>query len=152
MDPNNDHGYSIRCDVDGTPGAETNFIKFLYEQNVQDEFGLPRYMNGDSDAGAWINPVSYLETCGRKKLAIEGHVWSKLCFTKEYLTNIQKSDGSCGPVTPVQTPVKPPTKAPTKGPTRAPVKPPTKAACKAPTRATVRPPTKAPTRPKREHL
>jgi hypothetical protein len=131
LDRYNDQGYSIRCDVNGVDSLD--FIKFFYDAKVQDEFGLPRYMGGDSDDGAYINQVAYLSTCGTKTLKIEGHVWSNLCFEKLYRINILDANGkSCDNKVPTSAPLKPATVAPVKPPskptTSAPVKPPIKAA------------------------
>ena len=139
LDESNDRGYSIRCDVSGNQGAELDFIKFFYDGTTQEEFGEPRYMFGDSDAGAFINPVEYLSTCGTKTVKIEGSVWSNSCFTKEFTIDVTNSGGkpcqdeeepSMAPVkAPVMAPVAPPVKAPVaspvKAPVMAPVKPPT---------------------------
>jgi hypothetical protein len=132
LDSGNDRGYSIRCDVSGTQGAESDFIKFAYDTVVHDEFGLPRFMGGDSNAGEWVNPVPYLGTCGSKTVRIEGHVWSNMCFSKQYIINVEKADGSCNPVNPFNAPVTQPTQAPIRTPTKAPVKSPTKVPTKAP--------------------
>jgi hypothetical protein len=119
FDVTNEHGYSVRCDVSGTNG-ESDYIKFIYDGKVQDEFGLPRYMNGDSDAGAWVNPVPYLATCGKKTLKIEGHVWSSLCFEKTYSIEMKYADGQvCDEVPPA--PILAPVVAPVPTPVLAPV-------------------------------
>ena len=131
LDPMNTHGYSIRCDVNGVDSMD--FIKFFYDGDEQTEYGEPRFMNGDSDKGAYINDVKYLSTCGVKTLKIEGNVWSNPCFDKEYIIDVVNAGGKpCAsgdtkaPVSPpTNTPVKPPTSAPVKPPTRSPVKPPT---------------------------
>ena len=83
LDPLNTHGYSIRCNVNGE--ATLDFMKFMYDGVVQDEYGEPRYMNGDSEMGEYINDVKYLSTCGVKTLKIEGNVWSNPCFEKHLL-------------------------------------------------------------------
>ena len=177
LDPTNDRGYSIRCDVNGE--ASMDFIKFFYNGEVKDEFGEPRFMNGDAQMGEYINDVKYLSTCGVKTLKIEGNVWSNPCFVKEFEIDVRNTGGKpCvsgdtkAPITtpvaapvaapvnpptgapvspptmsPTKTPVKPPTKAPVKPPTKAPVKPPTQAPVKPPTQAPVKPPTKAPVKP-----
>jgi hypothetical protein len=146
LDPLNDAGYSIRCDVNGD--ATLDFIKFFFDGKVQDEFGLPRYMAGDSYDGDYINKVDYLSTCGKKTLKIEGHVWSNLCFEKEFTIDVTGADGKpCGGDVPTNPPVKPPTNAPVKPPTNAPVKPPTNPPVKPPTNAPVKPPTNAPVKP-----
>jgi hypothetical protein len=121
LDPSNNKGYSIRCYVNGNVGAESNFIKFFFDNKVNDEFGEPRYLDGDSNAGEWINPVPYLESCGVKTVRIEGHIWSTMCFSNQFSINIQKVDGSCNPVAPINAPVKAPTKAPTNAPVASPV-------------------------------
>jgi hypothetical protein len=82
-------GYSIRCDVTDTPHGESDFIKFIYDDMEHDEFALPRYMYGDSDMGDWINPVPYLQSCGRKTVRVQGHVWSKQCFDRTYSINMK---------------------------------------------------------------
>jgi hypothetical protein len=124
LDPTNDLGYSIRCDTSGIAGAESDFIKFIYETVVQDEFGLPRYMNGDGNAGEWINPVPYLESCGGKTVRIEGHIWSNICFSKVYSVDVTNSAGGCNApiayVAPVTQPVLAPAMAPTVMPVRSP--------------------------------
>jgi hypothetical protein len=155
IDPGNSNGYSIRCDVKGVGGAEMNVIKFFYNNVVHDEFDANRYMNGDSYGGAWINPVPYLQTCGRKHLVVEGHTWTNLCFTKEFIVNMVYPDGSCNPPYPVQspartpsrppTPVNSPVKQPIKAPVNPPVNPPTIAhvkLTKVPTNTPVKPPRK----------
>jgi hypothetical protein len=105
-------------------------------------------MLGDSDGGAWIIPVPYLSTCGTKKLKLEGHVWSNLCFEKVYtIEALCKTAPTCSaPVNPsanapVQPPVKLPTKAPVHPTTNAHVQPP----AKPPNSAPVKPPVKSPT-------
>ena len=149
----NTHGYSIRCDVNGVDSMD--FIKFFYDGDEQTEYGEPRFMNGDSDKGAYINDVKYLSTCGVKTLKIEGNVWSNPCFDKEYIIDVVNAGGKpCAsgdtkaPVNPpTNTPVKPPTSAPVKPPTLSPMKPPTSAPVKPPTRSPVKPPTSAPLKP-----
>lgn len=94
---NNPRGYSVRCDVTDTPTGESDFIQFIYDNMVQEEFGLPRYMNGDSDMGDWINPVPYLQTCGPKVLKIQGHVWSKKCFDRTFNINMKCPDSDTCP-------------------------------------------------------
>ena len=89
---NHPRGYSIRCDVTDTSQGELDFIQFLYDDMVHEEFGLPRYMFGDSDMGDWINPVPYLQSCGRKVIQIQGHVWSKKCFDRTFYINMKCSD------------------------------------------------------------
>ena len=122
LDPLNHDGYSIRCDVNGVD--ELHFIKFLYDGKVQDEFGLPRYMNGDSDTGAYINKADYISTCGMKTVKIEGWVWDAKCFDFEYSIDVTNGDGSsCDGPKPTAAPVKPLTAAPVKPDTRAPVAP-----------------------------
>ena len=154
LDPLNTEGYSIRCDSNGN--NELHFIKFFYDGIVQDEYGLPRYMNGDSDNGAYINKVDYISTCGLKTFKIEGHVWDKICFENEYSIDVSNADGtSCdnkpptnAPIKqPTMAPIKPPTMAPVKAPTNVPIKPPTMAPVKAPTNVPIKPPTKAPIKP-----
>jgi hypothetical protein len=146
LDPGNADGYSVRCDVNGVD--ELHFIKFFYNGAVQDEYGLPRYMYGDSEEGAFINKVEYLSTCGSKLLKIEGHVWSNLCFEKEYMIEVTNAGGKpCNDKDPTAAPVKAPTNAPVKPPTNAPVKPPTNAPVKPPTNAPVKPRTNAPVKP-----
>jgi hypothetical protein len=158
LDPGNSKGYSIRCDVKGIDGAELNFMKFFYNNVVHDEFDTNRYMNGDSYNGGWVNPVPYLQTCGRKHVVVEGHIWTNLCFREKFNVNMVGADGSCNPPnpiqppnrphsrppTPVSSPVNPPFKAPVnptvRSPTKAPVKPPRKPPTKSPTKAPVKPP------------
>ena len=144
LDPINNIGYSVRCDVSKDVGAELNFIKFFFDGKVRDEWVDPRYLNGDSYGGQWINPASFLESCGVKTFRIEGRLGSSLCFSKQFTINIGKADGSCNPLAPIATPVTPTSKAPTKSPT-APVTLPSKAPTKSPT-APVTPPSKAPTK------
>ena len=90
-------GYSIRCDVTDTPNGELDFIKFMYQDVVHEEFGLPRFMNGDSNMGDWINPVNYLQSCGRKTVRVQGHVWSKQCFDHTYSIHLTcpSTDTTC---------------------------------------------------------
>ena len=134
MDPLNTEGYSIRCDVNGD--NELHFIKFFYDGIVQDEFGLPRYMSGDSDSGAFINKADYISTCGLKTIKIEGHVWDSKCFENEFVIDVANSDGTpCG--------AKPPTAAPVQPTTAAPAKPETRAPVPAPVRKPVAPPVKS---------
>jgi hypothetical protein len=147
LDPDNENGYSIRCDVNGVD--ELDYIKFFYNSIEQVEYGLPRYMNGDSDEGAYINKVEYLSTCGSKVLKIQGHVWSDLCFENEYMIEVTNADGKpCKDKDPTSAPVKPPTNAPVKPITNAPVKPPTNAPVKPRTDAPVKPRTNAPVKPR----
>jgi hypothetical protein len=125
MDESNEQGYSIRCDVNGKDG-ESDYIKFFYNGIIQDEYGLPRYMNGDSESGKWINPVPYLATCGIKTLKIEGHVWSQLCFDQLYTIEMKyPGNKSCdvisAPTPPVSPSVPAPVKAPVVAPTAAPI-------------------------------
>jgi hypothetical protein len=121
LDPSNNKGYSIRCYVNGNVGSQSDFIKFFFDNNVNDEFGEPRYLNGDANGGDWINPAPYLESCGVKTVRIEGHIWSSMCFSNQFSVNIQKADGSCNAQAPINAPVKPPTKVPTNGPSNTPV-------------------------------
>jgi hypothetical protein len=139
---------SIRCDVNEL--EEIHFIKFLYNGIEHDEFGLPRWLDGDSNAGEYVVPVAYLATCGVKKILVQGHQWSGMRFAKEYtLTAPCAGAPVSAPVAsvvnaPTKSPVKAPTKAPVKVPTNAPVKAPTNAPVKAPTNAPVKAPTNAP--------
>ena len=143
LDPLNTEGYSIRCDSNGS--NELHFIKFFYDGKVQDEYGLPRYMNGDSDNGAFINKVDYISTCGVKTVKIEGHVWDRTCFENEYSIDVSNADGtSCDDKPPVAAPVVSPTAAPVSPPTSAPVKPQTTAPVKPVTRAPVPAPVSKP--------
>jgi hypothetical protein len=120
LDPLNTQGYSIRCDGNGD--NELHFIKFFYDGMVQDEFGLPRYMSGDSDNGAFINKAEYISTCGLKTVKIEGHVWDRTCFENEFVIDVSNANGKpCDVKPPVAAPVKPSTSAPAKPETRAPV-------------------------------
>ena len=135
LDPLNTEGYSIRCDAKGD--NELDIIKFFYDGIIQDEFGLPRYMSGDADSGAFINKADYISTCGQKTVKIEGHVWDRKCFKDTFVIDISNADG-----TPCN--AKPPTAAPVKSPTAAPKKPPTAAPLKSPTRAPVKAPTRTP--------
>jgi hypothetical protein len=82
IDPNNDCGYSIRCDVNGID--ELNFLKFKYNNSHYDAFGFPRFMYGCAEQGEYINKVDFLSTCGRKILTVEGHVWANICFNITY--------------------------------------------------------------------
>ena len=141
LDPLNTQGYSIRCDVDGD--NELHFIKFFYDGKVQDEYDLPRYMNGDSDKGEYINKVDYISSCGFKTLKIEGHVWSNQCFEYEYVIDVSNANGKpCDDTKPTPAPVKPETRAPSKPLTRAPSKPQTRAPVPAPVSKPVAPPVK----------
>ena len=54
-------GYSIHCDAKGEGALD--LIKFYYPgadngNGVQTEYGLPRWMNGDSGKGDWVNAVA----------------------------------------------------------------------------------------------
>jgi hypothetical protein len=139
---------SIRCDVNDL--EEIIFIKFLYNGIEHDEFGLPRWLDGDSNAGEYVVPVDYLATCGVKKILVQGRQWSGLRFAKEYTLTAPCAGA---PVSaPVAAVIKAPTKSPVKAITKAPVKVPTNAPVKAPTNAPVKAavkvtkaPTKAPT-------
>jgi hypothetical protein len=73
--------YSIRCDVIGN---ETDFIKFLYDGKEHDEFGEPRWLDGDSNAGEYIVPVPYLATCGTKSIFVQGNAWSRVLFEQNF--------------------------------------------------------------------
>jgi hypothetical protein len=143
LDPLNTEGYSIRCDVNGV--NELHFIKFFYDGKVQDEYDLPRYMDGDSDKGAYINKVEYISTCGVKTVKIEGHVWDRECFENEYVIEVSNAGGkACDVKDPTAAPAKPTTAAPAKPETRAPTKPETRAPTKPETRAPTKPETRAP--------
>lgn len=96
--------YSIRCEVNGK--AETDLIKFFYEDKVHDEFRLPRWLDGDSGAGSYIVPVPYLATCGVKTVKIQGHVWSKMCFEKQF--TLKAKCVTAPRTSPVATPIKSP--------------------------------------------
>ena len=122
LDANNEWGYSIRCDVTRENG-ESNFISFIYENKIFTEWGYPRYINGNAHEGAWINPSSYLSTSGTKKIAIEGHIWSNMCFNKIYnieIMNANKEEGTTSITSNV--PTKSPTKTSFNVPTNAPLK------------------------------
>jgi hypothetical protein len=123
LDPTNECGYSIRCDVNGV--NELDFIKFKYNNTVKEEFGLPRYMFGDAGKGEYINAVDYLSTCGRKSLTVDGHVWSHKCFTKKFNINVKNPKGKrCNSIpdpSPVMTPMKVPVAAPATAPVVTPV-------------------------------
>jgi hypothetical protein len=128
--------YSIRCAVNQRDG-ESDFIKFMYDGKEHEEFNEPRWLDGDSNKGAYIVPVPYLATCGVKQIQIEGHVWSQLCFAKSFTLTAQ-CDGSMT-TAPVAKATKAPTKAPiTRAPSKAPV---TRAPTKSPITVA---PTKAP--------
>ena len=76
-------GYSIHCDAKGEGALD--LIKFYYPgadngNGVQTEYGLPRWMNGDSGKGDWVNAVAYLGSCGPKTVKVVGEVWSGECF------------------------------------------------------------------------
>jgi hypothetical protein len=73
--------YSIRCDVIGN---ETDFIKFLYDGKEHDEFGEPRWLDGDTNAGEYIVPVPYLATCGTKSIFVQGNAWSRVLFEQNF--------------------------------------------------------------------
>ena len=133
IDPTNEDGYTIRCDVNGV--NELDFIKFKYNGYVKEEFGLPRYMFGDAGEGSYLNKVDYLSTCGRKTLTIEGHVWAKKCFTKNFNINASNPKGKRCASAPVKVPVKTPVKSPIGVPVIAPATTPGKAPVKAPVMA-----------------
>jgi hypothetical protein len=86
--------FSVRCEVTGQ--GDSDFIKFFYDGTIQDEFGEPRWMYGDSDLGAYVNPVTYLSSCGTKTLTIQGHTWSQMCFEKSF-TIEAVCDNPCPP-------------------------------------------------------
>jgi hypothetical protein len=92
--------YSVRCTVNGKD--ESDFIKFFYDGKVHDEFAEPRWLDGDSNEGAYVVPVPYLATCGIKTIKIQGHVWSHLCFEKAF-TLVAECDG-VSPASPVSSP------------------------------------------------
>jgi hypothetical protein len=92
--------YSVRCAVNGKD--ESDFIKFFYDGKVHDEFAEPRWLDGDSNEGAYVVAVPYLATCGIKTIKIQGHVWSHLCFEKDF-TLVAECDGD-GPASPVSSP------------------------------------------------
>jgi hypothetical protein len=155
LDPSNEFGYSVRCDMNGVD--ELDFMKFKYENVVQDQFGLPRFMFGSAFGGEYINPVEYLSTCGRKSLTVEGHIWTSMCFTKTFEINIKNPAGErCASapnvpvVAPVKAPVMTPVSVPMKAPLSTPVKPPVpvttpvRTPMKAPVTAPVSVPVKAP--------
>jgi hypothetical protein len=73
--------YSIRCNVIGN---ETDFIKFLYDGKEHDEFGEPRWLDGDTNAGEYIVPVDYLATCGAKSILVQGNSWSRVLFEQNF--------------------------------------------------------------------
>ena len=124
LDPSNTDGYSIRCEGNGAD--ELDFIKFFYDGIVQDEFGLPRYMKGDSDNGAYINKAEYISTCGLKTMKIEGHVWDRKCFEKEFIINVSNPGGaSCDGKPPIAAPVPAPVHVPISQPVAAPATTPT---------------------------
>ena len=138
LDSRNPIGYTIRCELVDAPSTSSNFIRFTYDNEVHDDFNVPRYMKGKSDDV--INPVSYLNTCGRKKIKVEIHALSQACFTKEFLLDLVYIDGSCptlieqptvAPVT--MTPVNQPTMAPANSETATPVAPPTSVSSTSPT-------------------
>ena len=145
IDPTNEQGYTVRCDVNGV--NESHFIKFMYNNKVHDEFGQPRYMFGSSDNEKYINKVDYLSTCGRKHLTIEGHVWSKKCFTNEFTINAKNPNGKPCASAPASNPVMAPAEVPVTAPVEAPVKAPVAAPLKAPVKAPVTAPVKSPLTP-----
>jgi hypothetical protein len=67
--PNAAAGYGRTCvsavvgDVVDRAQDEIKFIKFFYNGKEHDEFGLPRWLDGDSYQGAYIVPVSW---CGNR--------------------------------------------------------------------------------------
>ena len=153
-------GYTIRCDVIDVPGASSDFIRFIYNNEVHDEFKHPRYMKGISDDGATANPAPYLNECGLKRIKIEINTLSKVCFAQELQINVVYTDGSCptdviAPITvsskpPLNAPRNPPASVPLKPPTMAPMQPtspicsPTNEPVKLPTNVPLLPPTMTP--------
>jgi hypothetical protein len=135
--------YSIVCKVDYTTG-ESDFIKFFFDGQVQDEFGEPRWLLGDSDNGRYVVPVPYLSTCGKKTVKVQGNVWAKTCFEIDY-----ELEAQCAPTppAPVNPPVAPPMTAPMAPPMAAPVAPPTAKPVVPPTAKPVVPPTAKPVVP-----
>ena len=112
-----------------------------------EDFSVPRYMFGDSDAGTYLNKVDYLSSCGHKTITVEGHVWDKECFTKNFYINARNPKGIYCASAPANAPVKSTVKTPVKSPigttpVKAPVKPPVRTPVKAP----VKTPVKAPDR------
>jgi hypothetical protein len=87
IDPTNIFGYSIRCDITDTVNGTLNVLKYKYNNLFHDEFDTIRYMEGDSNDAAWINPVSYFTTCGNKQVIVEGLIWTASCFEETF--NIQ---------------------------------------------------------------
>ena len=114
IDPTNEEGYTIRCDVNGV--NELHFIKFKYNDYVMEDFSVPRYMFGDSDAGTYLNKVEYLSSCGHKTITVEGHVWDKECFTKNFYINARNPKGIYCSSAPANAPVKSTVKTPVKSP------------------------------------
>jgi hypothetical protein len=109
-------GYTIRCAVNGKD--ELDYIKFIYNGTVHDEFREPRWMSSAS-------AVSYLSTCGPKTVRVQGHVWSKLCFETQYDLTAQCDGEPRSPATPMAPPVVAPVAtAPVMAPKAAPAPPP----------------------------
>jgi large repetitive protein len=86
--PNNEDGYSIGCDIIDTSNGDLNVVKFTYNNITHEEFDKFRYMNGDGINSRIINPVSYFDTCGNKKVLVEGRIWTAKCFEMTYDINL----------------------------------------------------------------
>jgi hypothetical protein len=84
MERSNTVGFSMRCDVVDSAKDEIKFIKFFYNGKEHDEFGLPRWLDGDSNEGAYIVPVPYLAWCGNKNVVVQGRSWTAVRFEKVY--------------------------------------------------------------------
>jgi hypothetical protein len=162
LDSDNEWGYSVRCDVTRENG-DSNYISFFYDNKNFTEWGYPRYINGNAYEGAWINPTSYLSVCGTKQVAIEGHIWSKMCFSKTFNMEIWNANKEpCVLSAPSNAPTKLTTQKLTKVPTIAlipapktspvitpsgPLQSPVKAPIRAPKTSPVITPVKAPSAP-----
>jgi hypothetical protein len=104
--------YSIRCDNN----RPISHMMFGYEGRVHKESTGPYWMSGDSNAGLWVNNVSYLRSCGSKLVT----VWANDAANRpqECFRRVFKLESKCDPAA-SSSPTKAPVKAP-ETPTKAP--------------------------------
>jgi hypothetical protein len=103
-------GFSIRCDVSGL--EEIVFMKFIYNGKEHDEWGEPRWLDGDSFPTPYVVPVAFLSMCGPKTVTVQGNNWSGLRFQKVYSLVAKCSGVTNGPTSNAPTTKAPTTKAP----------------------------------------
>jgi hypothetical protein len=153
LDPTNDVGYSVRCDVMGKNGTASDYITFSWQNMEQTEWAFPRFMYGDSNDVKYINPVPYLSTCGPKTFTVEGYIWTERCFIENFFVNALNANGKAcvgvaAPVpvkAPFATPATIPVAVPSTAPIQSPVDVPIQVVSAAPSRAPVNVPVKDPT-------